>query len=84
MATRRSAWGRSKVLPVNWLRVFGNAEATHVVHGVRQHLHTRKGRQINAWHPGADRGMGIGVVAACCARARMRQWPRVPRRKSSS
>ncbi len=69
---------------MNWLRVFGHAEASHRAQEVRQHLHTLKGHQKNAWHPVADRGMSIGLVAACCAHARMGQWLRVQRVQSSS
>ena len=50
---------------MNWLRVFGHAEATHIAQGVCQRLHTLEGRQSNAWHPFADRGTDIDVVAAC-------------------
>jgi len=52
--------------PLNWLRVFGHAEATHIAQGVRQRLRTLEGRPSNAWHPFADRGTDIDVVTACC------------------
>ena len=39
------------LLQVNWLRVFGNAEAARMGQGVWQQLHTRAVRQKNGGTP---------------------------------
>ena len=62
---------KDSVIWMNWLRVFDDAEASHMAYGVCQPLYPIEGRQINAVHPVSQRGTGRGVVAACFACARI-------------
>ncbi len=51
-------------LNLNWLRVFGHAEASRMGQGVWQQRHTRAVRSEKWWDSVAAYGAGMRVIAA--------------------
>ena len=47
----------------NWLRVFSNAEASRMGHGVGPQRHTRAERSEKGWYSMAAYGVGMRVIA---------------------
>jgi hypothetical protein len=56
--------GSYPVLAMDWLRVFGNAEASRMGQGVGQQRHTRAVQSEKWWDSVTAYGAGMRVIAA--------------------